>query len=113
MCHINKLYSLSEEEEEEEEEEEDESTDTIHCGTRGIIPSLCLYAASIFSTCLQHFFQSSLVTAAIADLVSSKMALTVNVLFSLATLPLIWLQISSKGNVLFFINFPLAVTDLV
>ena len=37
MCHINKLYSLSEEEEEEEEEEEDESTDTIHCGTRGII----------------------------------------------------------------------------
>ena len=89
MCHINKLYSLSEEED-EEEEEEDESTDTIHCGTRGIIPSLCLYAASIFSTCLQHFFQSSLVTAAIADLVSSKMALTVNVLSSLATLPLIF-----------------------
>ena len=71
MCHINQLYSES-----EEKEEEDESTDPIHCGTRGVIPSLCLYAASISLTCLQHFSQSSWITAAIADLVSFKMALT-------------------------------------
>ena len=58
MCHINQLYLESE----EEEEEEDESTDTVHCGTRGIKPAVCLYAASIFSTYLQHFFQSSWVT---------------------------------------------------